>query len=43
MIGLLYLPVLAAIHFSSGAVLGGLAALSAKALRDMRLEDRKAK
>ena len=37
---LLYLPVLAWIHFSSGAALGGLATLSFKALRDMRREDR---
>ena len=40
MIALLYLPVLALIHFSSGAALGGMAALSAKALCDMRSEDR---
>ncbi len=41
MIGLIYLPILALIHFSSGALLGGLAALSAKALRMMRHEDRR--
>ena len=40
MIGLLYLPLLAMIHFSSGAALGGMAALSAKALHDMRRQDR---
>ena len=40
MIFLLYLPALAAIHFTSGAALGGLATLSLKALRDMRREDR---
>ena len=40
MIGLLYLPVLAAIHFTSSAALGGMAILSAKALCDMRREDR---
>ena len=40
MIGLLYLPFLAMIHFSSGAALGGMAALSAKALCDMRNQDR---
>ena len=36
MIGLLYLPLLAAIHFTSGAALGGMTVLSAKALCDMR-------
>ena len=36
MIGLLYLPILAAIHFTSGAALGGMAVLSAKALCDLR-------
>lgn len=35
MIPLLYLPVLAAIHFGAGSVLGGMAVLSAKALRDL--------
>ena len=40
MIGLLYLPLLAMIHFTSGAALGGMAALSAKAVCDMRREDR---
>lgn len=35
MIALLYLPVLAAIHFSAGTALGGMAVLSAKALRDL--------
>ena len=40
MIALLYLPMLAMIHFSSGAALGGMAALSAKAVCDMRREDR---
>ncbi len=38
MIGLLYLPVLAAIHFAGGTALGGMAVLSAKALRDLRRE-----
>ena len=38
---LLYLPLLALVHFSSGTLLGGLLLLSAKALRDMRREDRK--
>ncbi len=37
---LLYLPLLAIIHFSSGSLLGGLVMLSIKALRDMRREDR---
>ena len=37
---LLYLPLLAVIHFSSGAALGGMAVLSAKALADMRREGR---
>ena len=37
---LLYLPLLALVHFSSGAALGGMAVLSAKALADMRREDR---
>ena len=41
MIGLIYLPFLALIHFSSGTLLGGLAALSAKALQMMRREDRR--
>jgi len=36
---LLYLPMLALVHFSSGAVLGGMAVLSAKALADMRRQD----
>lgn len=40
MIALLYLPVLAWIHFSSSAALGGMAVLSAKAVCDMRREDR---
>ena len=40
MIALLYLPVLAIIHFSSSAALGGMAVLSAKALCDMRNQDR---
>lgn len=35
---LIYLPLLALIHFSSGAALGGMAVLSAKALADMRRE-----
>ena len=35
---LLYLPMLALIHFSSGAALGGMAVLSAKALADLRRE-----
>ena len=37
---LLYLPLLAWIHFTSGALLGSMAALSLKALRDMRRQDR---
>jgi hypothetical protein len=37
-IALLYLPVLAAIHFSAGTALGGMAVLSAKALKDMARE-----
>jgi len=36
---LLYLPLLALVHFSSGAALGGMAVLSAKALADMRRQD----
>ncbi len=40
MIGLLYLPLLAAIHFSSGTALGGMMVLSTKALCDMRREGR---
>ena len=39
-LGLLYLPALAAIHFSSAAALGGLAVLASKAVCDMRREDR---
>jgi hypothetical protein len=35
MIALLYLPVLAAIHFSAGTALGGMTVLSAKALYDL--------
>ena len=35
---LLYLPLLALIHFMSGTALGGMAVLSAKALADMRRE-----
>lgn len=35
MIALLYLPALAAIHFSAGAALGGMAVLSAKAVIDV--------
>lgn len=35
----LYLPALAAIHFSSGAALGALGVLAAKAVRDMAVED----
>ena len=37
---LLYLPFLAMVHFSSGAAVGGMAVLSAKALADMRREGR---
>jgi len=33
---LLYLPALAAIHFTASALLGGMSVLSAKALCDMR-------
>lgn len=40
MIALLYLPLLAAIHFSSAAALGGMAVLSAKALCDLRKAER---
>ena len=40
MIGLLYLPFLAMIHFSSGAALGGMVVLSGKAMCDMRRQDR---
>ncbi len=32
---LLYLPLLALIHFTSGTALGGMAVLSAKALADI--------
>jgi len=35
MIALLYLPVLAALHFSAGTALGGMAVLSAKTIRDL--------
>lgn len=38
---LLYLPMLALIHFTSGAALGGMAVLSGKALCDMRRQDRR--
>lgn len=38
MIALLYLPVLAALHFGAGSALGGMAVLSAKALRDLTQE-----
>lgn len=41
MIGLIYLPFLALLHFSSGAALGGLAALAGKALLMMRAADKK--
>lgn len=37
---LLYLPWLAAIHFTSGTILGGMAVLAAKALREMGVQDR---
>ena len=37
---LIYLPFLALIHFLSGSALGGMAVLSARALADMRREDR---
>ncbi len=40
---LLYLPALALIHFTSGAALGGMAVLSAKALADLRCENRRAR
>ena len=36
MLGLLYLPALAAIHLSAGAALGVMSVLSAKAIHDMR-------
>jgi hypothetical protein len=35
MIALLYLPALAAVHFSAGVALGGMAVLSAKAVADV--------
>ena len=35
MLGLIYLPVLAAIHLSAGAALGLMSVLSAKAVRDL--------
>jgi hypothetical protein len=35
MIAVLYLPVLAALHFSAGTALGGMAVFSTKALYDM--------
>ena len=35
---LLYLPLLALIHFASGTALGGMAVLLAKALADLRRE-----
>jgi hypothetical protein len=41
MIGLLYLPVLAAIHFTSASALGAMSVLAAKAVCDMRCEDRR--
>jgi hypothetical protein len=34
-IALLYLPVLATLHFGAGAALGGMAVLSAKAISDL--------
>ena len=40
MLALLYLPVLAAVHFSAGTALGVMSVLSAKAVRDMRRADR---
>ena len=36
MLGLIYLPVLAAIHLSAGAALGIMSVLSAKAICDLR-------
>ncbi|WP_256366957.1 hypothetical protein [Acidisphaera sp. L21] len=36
---LFYLPFLALVHFSSGAALGGMAVLSAKAVANMRRQD----
>ncbi len=41
MIALLYLPAIAAIHFTAGAALGGMATLAGKALLDMRRQDRR--
>ena len=38
---LIYLPFLALIHFLSGSALGSMAVLSAKAVADMRHEERK--
>ena len=35
-----YLPLLALVHFSSGAALGGMAVLSAKAVGDMCRQSR---
>ncbi len=37
---LIYLPFLALVHFLSGSALGSMAVLSAKAIADMRREDR---
>lgn len=35
MIAVLYLPVLAALHFGAGTALGGMAVLSAKTILDL--------
>lgn len=35
MLALLYLPVLATLHFGAGTVLGGMAALSARTILDL--------
>jgi hypothetical protein len=35
MIALLYLPVLATLHFGAGTALGGMAVLSAKTILDL--------
>lgn len=37
---MIYLPFLALVHFSSGAVLGGMAALAGKAVCMMRRQDK---
>jgi hypothetical protein len=37
---LIYLPALAAIHFTAASALGALGVLASKAVRDMAREDR---